>query len=81
MGQDRIQFSPEWSTKLMSTMRTISLPEELCLKAEQKFRHRYESVSDFLLAVMTELLRDNATVMDMSEQKIIEERLKGLGYI
>ena len=65
----------------MSTMRTISLPEALCLKAEQKFRHRYETVDDFLLAVMTELLRDDATVMDMSEQKIIEERLKGLGYI
>jgi hypothetical protein len=65
----------------MSTTRTISLPEELCLKAEQKFRHRYENVDDFLLAVMTELLRDDATAMDENEQRIIEERLKGLGYI
>jgi hypothetical protein len=30
---------------------------------------------------MTELLRDDATTMDLGEQKIIEERLKGLGYI
>ena len=65
----------------MSTMRNISLPEELCQKAEQKFRHRYENVDDFLLAVMTELLRDDATAMDVNEQEIIEERLKGLGYI
>lgn len=65
----------------MSTMRNISLPEELCQKAEQKFRHRYENVDDFLLAVMTELLRDDATAMDVNEQRIIEERLKGLGYI
>ena len=65
----------------MSTMRTISLPEDLCTKAEQKFRHRYETVDEFVIAVMTELLRDDATRMDMSEQKIIEERLKGLGYI
>jgi hypothetical protein len=65
----------------MSTMRTISLPEELCTKAEQKFQHRYENVEEFVIAVMTELLRDDATRMDMSEQKIIEERLKGLGYI
>jgi hypothetical protein len=65
----------------MSTLRTISLPEELCLRAEQKFRHRYQSVDDFLLAVMTELLRDDATTMDLGELKIIEERLKGLGYI
>jgi hypothetical protein len=65
----------------MSTIRTISLPEELCLRAEQKFRHRYENVEELLLAVMTELLRDDATAMDVDEQKIIEERLKGLGYI
>ena len=65
----------------MSTMRTVSLPEELCVKAEQKFRHRYETVDDFLLAVVTELIRDDATGMDISEQKIIEERLRGLGYI
>jgi len=57
------------------------LPEELCLKAEQKFRHRYETVDDLLLAVMTELMRDDAAAMDVDEQKIIEERLKGLGYI
>ncbi|HEY4053574.1 MAG TPA: hypothetical protein VGL74_07525 [Terriglobales bacterium] len=65
----------------MSTMRTISLPEELCMKAEQKFRHRYQTVDEFVIAVMTELLRDDATRMDVIEQKIIEERLKGLGYI
>ena len=65
----------------MSTMRTISLPEDLCLKAEHKFRHRYENVTEFLIAVMTELLSDGATAMDINEQQIIEERLKGLGYI
>jgi len=65
----------------MSTMRTISLPEELCVKAEQKFRHRYETVEELLLAVMTELLCDDAAAMDVDEQRIIEERLKGLGYI
>jgi hypothetical protein len=62
-------------------MRTISLPEDLCLKAEQKFRHRYENLGEFLTALMTELVRDDATAMDINEQKIIEERLKGLGYI
>jgi hypothetical protein len=65
----------------MSTMRTISLPEDLCLKAEHKFRHRYVDLSEFLIAVMTELLCEDATTMDINEQKIIEERLKGLGYI
>ena len=65
----------------MTSMRNISLPEELCVTAEQKFRHRFESIEELLAALMTELLRDDAVAMDQDEQKIIEERLKGLGYI
>jgi hypothetical protein len=65
----------------MKGLRSISLPEEMCAKAEQKFRHRFENVDELLAAMMAELLRDDAAVMDQSEQKILEERLKGLGYI
>ncbi len=65
----------------MNEMRNVSLPEDLCAKAEQKFAARFGSLSEFLNAVMTELLCDKAAAMDEREQKIIEERLKGLGYI
>ena len=65
----------------MNDMRNILLSEELCARAEQKFGARFGSVEDFLTSVMTELLRDDATALDEKEQKIIEERLKGLGYI
>jgi hypothetical protein len=65
----------------MTSMRNISLPEELCIRAEQKFRHRFESIEELLAALMTDLIREDAAIMDQNEQKIIEERLKGLGYI
>jgi Arc/MetJ-type ribon-helix-helix transcriptional regulator len=65
----------------MSADRTISLPEGLCEAAEKKFGHRFGSVEELVRATLRELLRDNALAMDESEQRIVEERLKGLGYI
>ena len=65
----------------MSGTRSISLPEELCARAEQKFRHRFASLDELIASLLSELLREDAVTMDQNEQKIIEERLKGLGYI
>lgn len=65
----------------MSGMRTVLLPEELCVQAERRFAPRFGTLDEFLKSVMAELLRDEAAVLDEREQKIIEERLKGLGYI
>ena len=65
----------------MNAARTISLPEELCVRAETKFRHRFKNVDELVAAVIAELLRDDAAALDIGEEKIIEERLKGLGYI
>jgi hypothetical protein len=57
------------------------LPEELCLRAEGKFSARFGSIEDLLTSLLTELLRDDAPAMDEREQQIVEERLKGLGYV
>ncbi|HEX6803118.1 MAG TPA: hypothetical protein VF133_05505 [Terriglobales bacterium] len=65
----------------MTTTRCVSLPEELCRSAEQKFRHRFGSLEELLTALMTELLSEDAARLDEGEQRIIEQRLKGLGYI
>jgi len=65
----------------MATTRNIALPEDLCLAAENKFGRRFGSLDEFLAAVLSHLLRDDALIMDAKEQQIIEERLKGLGYI
>jgi hypothetical protein len=65
----------------MDGKRTIALPEDLCNAAEQKFAHRFGGLEELLTAVLVELGREDALKMDEKEQQIIEERLKGLGYI
>jgi len=65
----------------MDGKRTIALPEDLCIAAEQKFAHRFGGLEELLTAVLVELEREDALKMDEKEQQIIEERLKGLGYI
>ena len=66
---------------MMDSIRTITLPEELCRAAEQKFADRFGTLDELLTAVLNQLLRDDAQKMEEKEQRIIEERLKGLGYI
>ena len=61
--------------------RMIALPKELCETAEQKFSARFNSVSELLTALLTELVREDATRMDEREQQVIEERLRALGYV
>jgi len=66
---------------LIDGKRSVALPEELCSAAEQKFAHRFGGLEELLTAALEELVRDDALKMDEKEEKIIEERLKGLGYI
>jgi hypothetical protein len=62
-------------------MREVQLPAELCKTAEHRFGTRFGSLEQFLTFVLQELLRDDAKQMDQAEQRIIEERLKDLGYL
>lgn len=66
---------------LMDGKRSLALPEELCSVAEQKFARRFGGLEELLTKALEELVRDDALKMDENEQHIIEERLKGLGYI
>ena len=63
------------------TVRDIALPVELCEKAEQRFRAYFDGVEQLLTFVLEELLRDEATELDLAEQQMVEQRLKDLGYI
>jgi hypothetical protein len=65
----------------MDRVRNVSLPEELCSAVEKKFARRFSGVEELLNAALEELVRDDALKMDEREQQIIEDRLKGLGYI
>jgi hypothetical protein len=62
-------------------MRNVALPAELCEEAERRFAERFGSLEKFLIFTMRELLRDEAAQMDQAEQRVIEQRLKDLGYI
>jgi len=61
--------------------RDLRLPLHLCQLAEEKYKHRFGTLEQFLTYILEQLVRDDATKMDQEEQRIIEERLKDLGYI
>lgn len=65
----------------MTGSRNVNLPEALCAAVEKKFGSRFGSLQETVYAILAELMRDDALIMDAREQQIIEERLKGLGYI
>jgi hypothetical protein len=58
-------------------MRTISLPADLCMLAEEKFG----SLEPLLERVLRNLLSDDASQADEGEQRVIEQRLRDLGYL
>ena len=66
---------------MSSGVREVRLPDELCNDAERHFGARFGSLEELLVFVLRELLRDQATQMDQAEQRVIEQRLKDLGYI
>jgi hypothetical protein len=49
--------------------------------AEQKYASRFASVEELVNNLLQELLRDDAVKMDQRELEIIEQRLRGLGYV
>ena len=65
----------------MTEMRDVRLPAELCAAAEKKFAQKFGSVEELLTFILQDLSRDEALQLDHAEQRIIEERLRELGYI
>ena len=67
---------------MMTTpMREVRLPNELCEAVEQRFGQQFATIEEFLVFVLGELVRDSAHRMDQSDQRMIEARLRDLGYI
>jgi hypothetical protein len=63
------------------SMRELRLPEDLCRAAEEKFGREFGTLEELITFVLRELASDNAAQMDQAEARIIEERLRALGYI
>jgi hypothetical protein len=66
---------------MTASLRQISLPEDLCSAAEELYGKRFPSLEELIVFLLEEVTRQDAMRLDQEEQRIIEERLKGLGYI
>lgn len=59
----------------------MHLPESLCVEAERQFGSRFENLEALLTFILQELTRTDAARLDESEEKMLEHRLKELGYL
>lgn len=67
--------------RIVSEMRAVNLPAELCVQAEKTFGSEFGSLEQLLEYILRDLLREDAARADEGEQRLIEQRLRDLGYI
>jgi len=65
----------------MTQMRDVRLPADLCAVVEKKFGHTFGSLEELLTLILRDLSRDDASHLDQAEQRLVEERLRELGYL
>lgn len=65
----------------MTETRNVSLPSELCADAERRFGRQFSSLEELLTFVLRELLREDASRADLQEERLVEQRLRELGYL
>jgi hypothetical protein len=65
----------------MTELRNVQLPADLCAAVEKKFARKFGSLEELLEFVLRDLTRDEAAQADQREQRLVEERLRELGYL
>ena len=65
----------------MSETRNLKLPADLCAAVEREFGHVFGSLEELLIFVLRDLVRDEARIADQAEQRLVDERLRELGYL
>ncbi len=65
----------------MTEMRSLRLPADLCADVEKKFGRQFSSLEELLTFSLRELLRDDASTADLQEERLVEQRLRELGYL
>jgi hypothetical protein len=65
----------------MTEMREVRLPADLCAAAEKKFVPQFGSLEELLTFILRDLSHDQATQLDENEQRLVEDRLRELGYL
>ncbi len=66
---------------MSSEFRWVQVPEDLCAAAEARYGGQFESVDELVKFALRELLRDEAAQLNAADERIIEERLRDLGYV
>jgi hypothetical protein len=65
----------------MSESREVRLPADLCAAAEEKFGGTFRSLDELVAFLLQELIRSDTIDLDRADQKVVEERLRDLGYM
>ena len=66
----------------INPVRELRLPAHLCEAAEQLIKNtKFATVEEFLTFVLQELTSRSSAQSDEQERKVIEERLRDLGYL
>jgi hypothetical protein len=65
----------------LTDTRSVSLPAELCRQVEKKFGSKFGGLEQTLEFVLRELVRNDSAQADENEQRMIEQRLRDLGYL
>jgi hypothetical protein len=66
---------------MTASLRQVSLPEDLCSAAEELYGKRFPSLEELIVFLLEEVTRQDSVRLDQEERRIIEKRLKDLGYI
>jgi len=65
----------------MTEIRVVRLPEELCAAAEKVFGGKFKTLDDLITSLLRELVGGEALQADEAERRLVEERLRELGYL
>jgi hypothetical protein len=65
----------------MTEMRELRLPAELCTAVEKRFSHAFGSLEELISFILKDLSQDQAARLDENEQRLVEDRLRQLGYL
>lgn len=65
----------------MTRYRTIQLPEDLCAAAEKWLAGRFDNLEALLSFLLQEIVKDDESALNQTEQELVQQRLRELGYI
>jgi hypothetical protein len=66
---------------MSSVLRQVKIPADVYQAVEDRFGSQFGTVDKFVEFALRDLLRDDSGVLDESEQQMIRNRLKDLGYL